>query len=268
MIIDFHTHYYPDKIVEKALSFSSAILQPYTKGTRTALLESMAAAGIDYALSLPLVNTPSNSRGVNAWAIKENHGKILQLGSVHPEEEDPLGTLEMIAEAGLPGIKVHPEYQKFHFSDPKYFPIWQRCADLGLFVLTHAGADLMYRPPFHSDPAEIAQLIARFPRLTVVAAHLGGMSMWDEVERHLAGKEVYLDIAFLSAKEIDPGQLCRIIGKHGADKILYGSDSPWAGQTESLAFFRSLGLSQQQNELILCQNARRLLGKSFADRIK
>lgn len=259
MVIDFHTHCYPEKVVAKALSAVGDRLKPATDGTRAGLIASMREAGIDYSLALALVNNPANSRGVNRWAAEENRAPVFFTGSIHPADPDPEATLEFIAASGLKGIKLHPEYQGFEFSDERLFPLWERCIEHGLFLVTHAGYDIMFQPPWHTDPERLAAFHRRFPQLPLVLAHLGSMTMWDEVEKHLAGLPVYFDLAFITPEYIDPARLVRIIRRHGAERILFGTDSPWCSQKRQLEFIRSLPLTHEEQELIFWKNAANLL---------
>ncbi|MDR0932470.1 MAG: amidohydrolase family protein [Victivallales bacterium] len=259
MIIDFHTHFYPEKVAPKAIEVCAGKIDAYSDGTRAGLEKSMCVAGIDLSVALTVVNAPENSASINAWAIRENRMPIISTGGIHPDEPDPLATLEAINAAGLPGIKLHPEYQRFKFDEERLFPVWERCEELGLFVVTHVGYDAMYEPPYLSDPEKLAEFHRRFPGLQLVLAHLGGMAMWDEVEKYLVGLPVYLDLAMATKEYITPGQLTRIIKNHGANRILFGSDSPWYDQTRQLKFIRSLPLTNEEQELIFYQNAAELL---------
>lgn len=259
MIIDFHTHFYPEKVVEKALSSSAGIIPHYIGGTRADLEESMLRAGIDCSVGLALVNNAGNSRSINAWAESHNRPPIVMTGSIHPDEENPLETLQWIADAGMPGIKVHPEYQQFGFEEERLFPIWERCQELGLFLITHAGSDAMFGPHFRTTPESLAAFHRRFPGLKFVLAHLGGMEMWDDVERYLTGLDVYLDLAMANAEYISVEQLTRIIKAHGAERILFGTDSPWDDQKRQVDFIRSLDLTEAEFELIFHRNAAELL---------
>lgn len=76
MVIDFHTHCYPEKVVAKALSAVQGRLEPATDGTRDGLIASMREAGIDYSLALGLVTNPANSLGVNRWAAEQNRAPV------------------------------------------------------------------------------------------------------------------------------------------------------------------------------------------------
>ena len=92
----------------------------------------------------------------------------------------------------------------------------------------------------------------------LVAAHLGGWAQWDDVERYLVGTNINLDTAYIRLF-IPPEQCLRIIRNHGADKILFGSDSPWEDPADTLKFLQSLNLTEQELALITHQNAQRLL---------
>ena len=52
----------------------------------------------------------------------------------------------------------------------------------------------------------------------------------------------------------------KILKKHGEDKILFGSDSPWSDIAADVNILRSFGLSKETEEKILCTNAKKLLG--------
>ncbi len=259
MIIDFHTHMYPEKIRERAMAAIPPPYRPAIDGSRAGLIRSMEINGIDLSLNLPLVNTPRNARGVNARAQMENHGPIRMLGSLHPEDPAWKENLQWVCDQGMPGLKLHPEYQLFTFDDERFFPIWEACEEKGLFILTHAGFDICFQPPFKTDPEKLAAFHKRFPGLTLVLAHLGGMKMWDDVEKYLAGLPVYLDTAMIDENWITPEQMTRIIRKHGADRILFGSDSPWMDQGSSLRFLRSLDLTDKEKAAVLGENAAGLL---------
>ena len=261
MLIDFHTHYYPDKIVERAMFNAGKFLKspPATDGTRSGLIKSMQEAGIDYSLALPMANTPDNVRGVNRWAQLNNQPPVFLLGSIHPRTEKPAEMLAQIAAMGLKGIKMHPEYQDFRFEDESLFPIWEACIENNLFVLTHAGEDIAFSAPYRSDPNRLKAFHTRFKGLKLVLAHLGSWGMWNQVEEFLVGLPVYLDLAF-TLGEIPDEQLVRIIRKHGAERVLFGTDSPWCDQKKSLEYFRHLPLTDREKDLILGLNAAQLLG--------
>jgi predicted TIM-barrel fold metal-dependent hydrolase len=52
----------------------------------------------------------------------------------------------------------------------------------------------------------------------------------------------------------------RILDRHGEDRVLFASDSPWTSMKDSIAILRSFGLGKSAEDKILYQNAKRLLG--------
>lgn len=259
MIIDFHTHFYPAKVAEKAMAHCQGVLNVYFDGTRHGLLESMGEANVDLSVGLALVNNPENAESINNWAIRQHHDAVCMLGSIHPRRTDSPEQIRQIAAAGLPGIKVHPEYQQFSFEDRTFYPYWEECAGNGLFLLTHAGFDIMYQPPWHTSPRQLAQFHRNFPSLPLVLAHLGSMTFWDEVEKELAGLPVFFDLAFVTPEYISKEQLVRIIRKHGAERILFGTDTPWCSQKAHVEWIDSLPLTGNEKAAIFYKNAAELL---------
>ena len=267
MVIDFHTHFYPDKIAAKAMSLVNNVplIQAATDGTKSGLLKSMTANGIDRSLGLALVNNANGSRGINRWAELNNCAPILLTGTVHPREKDAADEIERIAEAGLKGVKVHPEYQKFRFSEKELDRVWQACAANGLFLITHAGGDVGFPQPWHSNPEDLLGLHKRVPGLKLVCAHFGSWGMYDDVEKFLIGEDIYIDTAFLAVSTpadpgwIEPDKALQMIRKHGAERVLFGSDSPWCCQHKALQWIDDLGLTPAEQELIKGRNAAKLL---------
>lgn len=262
MIIDFHAHYFPDSVAAAAITHIEGIsgFQAFADGGRSGLLDSMDKAGIDISVNLPVATDPAQVAGINRkMAAARDDGRIIDFGAFHPAVENPVEVLEDIAASGLPGVKTHPEYQAFRPGAEEYDDIWAACADLGLIVVFHAGADFAFKPPFKSDPAQFAAIIRRHPGLKMVLAHFGSWNMWDEVESRLAGLPLYFDLSF-SLDFIEPERAVALIRLHGADRVLFGSDTPWRCQADTLRLFNALPLDEAERSAILGGNAIGLLG--------
>jgi predicted TIM-barrel fold metal-dependent hydrolase len=93
----------------------------------------------------------------------------------------------------------------------------------------------------------------------VVLAHMGGFNQWDEVEEYLVGKNIWFDTSY-TFQHIQPEQFLRIVRNHGADRILFGTDSPWGGQKECIEYLSKLELSQEELECIFWKNGASILG--------
>lgn len=262
MIIDFHTHAFSEKIVKKAmenLSVTSGI-KPYTDGTVKGLLKHMDKTGVDISVVLPIATKPSQQKIVNTWAKEIKSDRIYPFGSVHPDAGDALSMIDEIKNSGLYGIKLHPDYQDFFAEDKKVYPIYEKCQQIGLPIIFHAGYDPLYPDLVHGTPKDFAQIHKDFPKLTMILAHLGGMYRWEQVERYIAGTEgeIYLDLGF-TAGEIGNNILNRIIKKHGADRILMASDCPWDNPAHEIEMISKLGISEKEKNKILFENAAKIL---------
>lgn len=185
-------------------------------------------------------------------------GKIISFGGIHPDNEDYKEKLRWIKEQGFKGIKLHPDYQDTYFNDIRYKRIIAYASELDLIVLTHAGFDPLCPNDIHCTPKMAAEVIDDVAPTKLVLAHMGGNALYDDAERYLVGKNVYFDTAYVLDK-MQQEQFLRMVRNHGCDKILFASDSPWAGQKEYVQLFQSLPLTQEEKEKIGYENAKILL---------
>ncbi len=263
-VIDFHTHCFPEKIAAKALmslSGCSGGAIPFHDGTAEGLLRQVQAGGADGAVVLNIATNARQQESVNNFAIETNRRspELIAFGSIHPESPDALDELVRIHEAGLLGVKLHPDYQHFFVDEERMLPVYEKIASLGLITVFHAGVDIGYPEPTHCTPERLAHILPAFGGAPVVAAHMGGYLCWKDVLRHLAGKPLYFDTAF-SYSRMPPDWAREIICAHGAENILLGSDMPWSDTGNEIRFVKSLGLTDAETQAILGGNARRLLG--------
>ena len=263
MVIDFHTHCFPDKIAEKAiqkLAYASGGLRPYTDGTLGGLRQSMAREGVDLSVVLSIATNAHQQTSVNDFAASINNGEdIVAFGSVYPDSEDALDELERIKSLGLKGVKLHPDYQGFAVDDPKMKPIYRKISTLGLITVFHAGLDYGFAPPYGGMPEAMRTAVGWFDS-PVVAAHWGGINCGEGVLRHLCGIDnLYFDTSF--GYSMMPRYYAEsILEKQGADKLLFGTDTPWHSPALEWRLLDALGLSDDEREAIACGNAKNLLG--------
>lgn len=265
MYIDFHVHAFADKIAERAISQLIANsadfgLVPTTDGTVGDLRKKLTEKNISKAVLLPIATKPSQQTTINNWALSVKDEFFCPFGTVHPQAEDRFEELERIKEAGLYGIKFHPDYQDFFVDDDNMIPIYKKCAELELPVLIHAGIDPLSPDLVHCTPKAAANVFDAVPEMTMILAHGGGMMLWDDVEKYLAGKQgnLFFDVSVI-ADYISLDQLSSIVKKHGADRILFGSDSPWSDPIKEINMIDSLKLTDEDKEKIFYKNAMRLL---------
>ena len=184
MIIDIHTHTFPDKIAAATVNKlgDAAHLEPCTDASRDGLVSSMEKAGIDLSVILPVATKPSQVEKINTRAAQTNalyKGKLFSLGGIHPAYENWYEELGRVKELGLKGIKIHPVYQGADIDSEPFMNILKRCAELGLSVITHAGDDIGFPGVVHCSPEMCLRVKEEIPDLKLILAHMGGWQNWD-----------------------------------------------------------------------------------------
>lgn len=280
MIIDFHTHTFPAKISSKVLAklSRSSHTSYFTEGSAADLLESMREAQIAYSVNLPVLTNAQQAEKVNGSLIEDRenlfrHG-IITFGGMHPDDLDYKKELRRLKENNILGIKIHPAYQNTDLDDIRMMRIISYASELGLIVVTHAGIDIGIYDRNYASVSHIQHVIREIQPEKFVLAHMGNWACWDEVEHYLAGAPVYFDTAFAigpvtpSAEDgaipyltenLTEEAFVRIVRKHGSDKILFATDSPWESQKDYVSRIEHLPLNGQEKEQIFSGNAKKLL---------
>lgn len=226
-VIDFHTHVFPDMIAEKTIAMlaEKSQSQPYGNGTFASLLSSMQTSGVTHSVTLPVVTNPKQFDSILKYAVVCNQNpNIFAFGGIHPDDPTPEEHLLQIQQAGLYGIKLHPDYQQTFMDDPKYIRILRKCVELNLPVVVHAGVDDGFPETVHCTPDHILHMLEQVYGNTtpekplIVLAHGGANRMHEQVVSLLCGKPVYFDISFILSY-IAPDLLLQMIQKHGVEKI-------------------------------------------------
>lgn len=262
MLIDFHTHAFPEKIAEKAiekLAFVSGGLTPYTDGTVSGLKESMKNSGVNASVVLNIATNAHQQKSVNDFAISINNNKdIFAFGSVFPFSDDALCELERIKEMGLKGVKLHPDYQGFNVDDIRLKPLYKKISELGLITVFHTGLDYGFAPPYGATPEKMATALEWFST-PVIAAHWGGINCGDEVIKHLCGKNIYFDTS-MGYGMMPKYYAQKIMELHTPDRMLFGTDTPWHTPDMEKRLLNTLNLSNDDMDKITHKNAMKLLG--------
>ena len=261
MLIDFHTHAFPEKIAKRAmenLSFASGGLIPQHEGTLESLKEEMTRDGVSLSVVLGIATNPAQQMNVNNFAadIDKQEG-FVGFGSVHPDAPDALDELERIKELGLKGVKLHPEYQDFFVDEERMKPIYKKISELGLITVFHAGHDYGYNEPFRCMPDAMARALRWFDA-PVIAAHWGGAGCAKQVVEHLCGMDIWFDTSF-GYGNMPKSFAQEIMDKHTPDIFVFGSDMPWHRPSWETQLIESLDISDSDKEKIYYRNAQKLL---------
>ncbi len=267
MIIDVHTHVFPDAIAGKTLDFlkqkmlnqSGIRAESYTDGTVNGILDSMDKNSIDVSLIMPIATKVSQTTTINNFAESLRNDRLISFGSVHPLDADFENVLADLAERGFLGIKLHPEFQDFYIDSPEGLRLLKTAHKHGLFTLLHAGGDWGYPSPYHCTPERLKNILGEVDPTKIIAAHLGGFEMWDEVIKFIPKSGMYVDTAAVG-NSIDVDVYKAVIKEIGAKNILFASDSPWEDQGHALSFLKGTGINDDEFDLITYKNACRLFG--------
>lgn len=259
-IIDFHTHAFPDDISERAINIleREGNIKARLNGTVSSLLESMDKNGVERSVVCSIATKPSQFHSILSWSKNIRSDRIIPFPSFHPDDPDFKERISAISVEGFKGVKFHPYYQDFDIDEERLFPIYEEIMKNDLIVVMHTGFDFAFPRIRKADPLKIWRLKESFPELKLVTTHLGSWDDWDEVERYLIGKEIYMEISF-SLELLNRERARDMIIRHPSTHILFGTDSPWTDQGETLSLLKGLGLNEERMSLILHENARKLL---------
>ncbi|NLW12512.1 MAG: amidohydrolase family protein [Clostridiaceae bacterium] len=259
-IIDIHAHIFPEKIAARAVDSIGSFYQLDLSGDGTAasLVAANDKAGVTRSLVFSTATVKSQVEPINKFlsARQSEHSSLTAFGTLHPaqsavEINETLASFELL---GLKGIKLHPDFQQIEANSDF---VLELAAQAGprYPILIHAGD---WRYDF-SGPDRIADLAAKRPDCTIIAAHFGGWSQWQDALAVLSGLDnLYVDTSS-SMAFVSPEQIVDLIRGFGSKHVLFGSDFPMWQPYEELIRLTSLPLTQAELENIVCYNACSLL---------
>ena len=260
-VIDAHCHIYPEKIVDRAVAGTDDFYSTKAacRGVAEELIEIGDRVGIDRFVVHSVATTPHQVERINAFIAAEVAkvpNRFVGLGAAHPDCTDQDAIIEHIKSLGLHGIKIHPDIQGFAIDDPRMMRVYELCEREGLVVLMHTG-DYRYD---YSNPNRLLPVLKAFPKLTVIGAHFGGWSIWDDASRVLCEyPNLFVDCSStfpFAGNDLALGE--RLIHRYGADRVMFGSDFPMWSPEEELKTFFKLNLTDEERKLILAENAKRI----------
>lgn len=281
MLIDFHTHIFPDHIAEKTIDLlgrKEAHIYPFTNGTLSGLQESMKNAEINYSVTLPVMTNTKQVDKLNRSIMEEAasmlENGIISFGGMHPDYESIEEMIKELKRNDIKGIKLHPAYQGADLNDIRMKRIIYTASEQDMIVLVHSGLDIgLYDRNYASVP-HVLEILRELAPPKLVLAHMGNWGAFKEVESDLAGAPVWFDTSFCLGQitqhpdspeppamtlDLTSEDFIRLSRKHGTDKILFATDSPWMDQKQYVEIIRQMPLTQAEQSQILYQNAQQLL---------
>lgn len=264
MIIDFHTHIFPQKIAYNAIKALKATsgYHNFTDGTAEDLKKSMRSSGVDVSVNLPVLTNPDSffktMEHLEADS-REDNKRIVSFAAIHPRCDDIEDKIRFIVERGFKGIKLHPLFQDEPIDSDKTERLVDCASRAGLITMIHPGFDVSFPDLKHAEPKKIVRMLEEVKPSNVVLAHMGALEYWDEVYDTVCGRNVYFDTSF-SMHILGEKKFVKLVVKHGANKVLFGSDSPWRDQSDYVNMLKGFSsLSDEDKEKIFYKNAAKLL---------
>jgi predicted TIM-barrel fold metal-dependent hydrolase len=173
-----------------------------------------------------------------------------------------------VRELGLRGLKLHPISQAFFPNDQRFYPLWEKCQELGVPVLFHTGQTGVgaatpggggFKLKYGQPIPYIDDICADFPELKVIMAHPS--VPWQEEQLSVAVHKAnaYIDLSGWSPRYFRP-ILVQYMNSLLQNKVLFGSDYPVIRPDRWLRDFEQMDLKEEVRQKILLDNARKLLG--------
>ncbi|WP_290579509.1 amidohydrolase family protein [Aeromicrobium sp.] len=271
-IFDVHVHFMHPRVLAKVWAYFDAagpkLGRPWPVRYRTSdedRVATLRAMGVAHYSALSYAHKPGVATFMNAWCTEfaALHPESLHSATFYPEPEADSYVAEAL-EQGVEVFKAHVQVGEFSPDDPLLDPVWARLERHAVPIVLHAGSGPA--PGRYTGVEPVRRVLARFPDLRLVIAHLGTPETRGFVELARAHAHVRLDttMAFVDFWDDDPSFE---VVDHLVDlqaKVLFGSDFPnipypYAHQVEALA---RLGLGDDWMRDVLWHNGARLFGRA------
>jgi predicted TIM-barrel fold metal-dependent hydrolase len=164
-----------------------------------------------------------------------------------------------VTELGFKGLRVLPWLWEAPPTDPRYYPLYAACVELGVPFCTQVGHAGPLRPSEPGRPIPyIDQVAIDFPELVIVGGHIG--YPWTEEMIAVARKHenVHIDTSAYTAKRIPAELVAYMKTGSGRHKVLFGSNFPMIAPAHALEGLDALGLDDETRGLYLAGNTRRV----------
>jgi uncharacterized protein len=203
-----------------------------------------------------------------AEAAAANSDMMLAFASIDPHK-GRMGAREareLIAAGAVKGFKFHPTLQGFFPNDRLAYALYEVIAEFKLPAIFHSGHSgigtnmpgggglrLKYSNPIHLDDVAVD-----FPDMTIIVAHPSWPWQSEALSVALHKPNVYIDLSGWSPKYF-PEELVRYANGPLKHKMLFGSDYPLIVPDRWIADFKAAAFKPEVHDLILKQNAIKVL---------
>lgn len=279
MAIDFHCNLFTPESIRKNWHGASEMarlikwwkMEERVQGRTVAeFVQMMDRAGCDKVL-VPAIRMFSYKEKTPVWDITEEevletvrqaNGRVVGLAGFNPFKgmQSVRQVEKAVREYGFKGCYVHPYGWGLPLNDRKFYPLYAKCAELGVPVSMQVGHSAEHMPNECGRPIHLDDIALDFPELRLIGAHTGWP--WTEEMISLAWKHenVYLGIDAHHPKYLEPS-LLNFMKTRGQNKVIWGTNYPAVMHEEAIRIIRTdLGLGDKVAEKILHGNAARVYG--------
>ena len=252
MIIDVHCHIGMSWIGWQRMEYDmEKILKIYDK------------IGVDIAcVNSWQINYDIETGNKEVYAIAKKYPKrIIGFGIVNPRDRSrALDEIKRCVEDyGFKGLKLHPASNNYMIDSTLVGPVIELARSYSLPVLIHSSGSDGF-----SHPRMIGSLAGRYPEVNMIIGHMGTSAWLESVEMAKNHENIYLDTTAV------PNEVYIIpiaIKVAGADRIMWGTDSPMINAAVEMAKIKTADLyslygevTEKDKGLILGGNIARILG--------
>jgi len=242
MIIDAHTHRYPEEVINDPARFAQRtgekmwlnMVSPKDRtslqgwANREEMLASMDAAGIGQSVLLGWYwENHKTCLEANQWHrqwMKQDKERFISFLSLHPKIPQLLDYLKRAREDGFRGIgESHPWAQGFSMQDREWIKAMEFACESGWPVNFHVtdpeGKD--YPGKILTPMEDFLWLANELPDLKIILAHAGALYPL----KNSIPSNFYIDLA--ACPLLYPASIFKELIEHvGSEKILWGTDYP------------------------------------------
>ncbi len=263
-IFNIHTHTYPPAIAEKAVSSLGKFYNfvPEGDGTLADLERDAKEYGASGMLLLATATNPHQVEKVNdgiaAMVNSSRERGFIAYGfaGIHQDCTDLEKEIDRCEKMGLCGVKIHPDIQGVDIDDTRLLRLYE-IIEGRMPLCLHMGDD---RPEYRfSEADKLLKIKKLFPKLEVLAAHLGGYKSWEAAERLIGIEGIHFDTSS-ALWAMTPEMGTEIVHKLGIENVMFGTDYPVKLLATELLRFDALDLTAAEREAILYNNAAKFLG--------
>jgi hypothetical protein len=259
-MLDVHTHIFHPKVAPRILKELEVRygISPAGSGLAEDLIARLKKRGFSKAVVHTAATAPAQVIPANNWSIeiKKRYPELVPFGTIHPGFDRWERELNRLEKNGIKGLKLHPDFQGYWLNDKRLGPIFEAIGER-FFLMIHIGDRL----PAHKSPScpvKLKQVIKDFPRLKIIAAHLGGYLQWDLALEHIVGEDIFLDTS--SCIDFIPEDtLKKILARHPKERILFGSDYPLFDPGQELDKLLRLKFLPENDIRMICKNGEIIL---------